>query len=182
MFYRFAAIFLFSFIQFNVKAQETFTFEGKNFSFKYVNFGPERSQGQSAPSGLKGTLLDLPTLHGHGATNEVLVASYELSPATTFQKWMDSVFSVRALNGIIKKGAPQSAKPKLINIQGLSAMEIIPFCDECFAREVYINRDNQIVVLAWMLDESDFKAREYDRNIFENILSSFKWKSNQPMK
>ncbi len=95
---------------------------------------------------------------------------------------MDSVFSVRALKGIIYKGASQSAKPKLIDIQGLSAMEIDPFCDECFAREVYINKNNQVVVLAWMLDESDPKARKYGRTIFENILSSFKWKSDQPLK
>lgn len=154
------------------KYYEYLTYDGGFFSFSYLAFhgftkAETQWKGVADPTGDSGTVVDLPTAYGHGASNQVVIIVHDLSSPDEFARW--------AQRTIASRDSILQGKPKKINIAGSIALQLNIRYEYGPSQEVILHKDNKAVTLEWYTDEYSPHDRKYDRDIFKHILASFRW-------
>jgi hypothetical protein len=153
-------------------AQAWRRYRGDGFSLAYPP-GTTIAPGRSHPNDVPGTVLDMLTSYGHGASTTVTVASFRLPHGKPPAVWVDSVWRAHQPRDTADTG--QNAPPRPRRLPGLAAWAYQPYCGDCEAEEVFIGRGDRIVFLGYASDETGRKRSAFNRGRFDRVLRSFRW-------
>jgi hypothetical protein len=153
-------------------AQAWQRYRGDGFSLAYPP-GTTIAPGRSHPNDVPGTVLDMLTSYGHGASTTVTVASFPLPRGKSPAAWVDSVWRAHQPRDTAVTGQNRPPRPR--RLPRLTAWAYHPYCGDCEAEEVFIGRDDRIVFLGYASDETGRNRSAFNRGRFDRVLRSFRW-------